>query len=293
MKFAVNYSPLLAELVRGGTVQVDYFKCPAWPELLQKAQLDGPVYVHFPLGVGSGMGCPVDEEKKGPADLDRIAGLLEMTGTPYVNTHFIPSTKHYPHIPLDSREARHIEQVVSNTLRDLEPLIERFGAERVLVENVINDYGFLTLAVLPEVIARVLEKSGCGFLFDLSHARLAARNLELDERAYSACMPVEHIREAHVTGIQRIEGDLYRRIQAAGGTNGFATLKDGQWMDHFPMTPADWPELEWLAGQLNGEKWQTPWVISYEYGGVGGLWEVLTDRAVYEEQVPRMAAIVK
>lgn len=293
MKYAVNYSPVLAELVQAGKVQVECFKCPAWPDLLVEAQKIRPVYVHFPLGVGSGVGCPIDEETKAPADLDRIAELLEMTGTPYINTHFIPRGERYPEIPIGGREPRHIEQVISNTLRDLEPLVERFGAERVLVENVINEYGFLTLAVLPEVIARLLEKSGCGFLFDHPHARLAARNLAWDERAYCSAMPVERIREVHVTGIQRIEGDLYRRIQSAGGKNGFATIQDGQLMDHFPMTVSDWPEMEWLAGQLNGGRWHQPWVVAYEYGGVGGLWGVLTDRAVYEEQLPRMATMLR
>lgn len=293
MKYAVNYSPVLAELVQAGEVQVACFKCPAWPDLLDEAQKIRPVYVHFPLGVGSGIGCPVDEETKGAADLDRIAELLEMTGTPFVNTHFIPRGELYPEIRHGSREPRHIEQVISNTLRDLEPLIERFGAERVLVENVINEYGFLTLAVLPEVIACLLEKSGCGFLFDHPHARLAARNLGLDEREYCLSMPVERIREVHVTGIQRIEGDLYRCIQSAGGKNGFATIQDGQLMDHFPMTESDWSELEWLAGQLNGGRWHMPWVIAYEYGGVGGLWGILSERAVYEEQLPRMEKILR
>ncbi len=293
MKFAVNYSTILAELVQEGQLHVDIFKCPAWPELLQEAQRIRPVYIHFPLEVGGGSGSPVDGETRGPADLDRIAENLDLTGTRYINTHFVPGVKQYPHIPLESREPKHIEQVIANTLRDLEPLIKRFGAERVLVENVIYEYGFLALAVLPEVIARLLEKSGCGFLFDHSHARLAARNLGLDEYEYSAAMPVEHIREVHVTGIQCIEGDLYRRVQTAGGANGFPMFKEGQWMDHFPMTAEDWPALEWLAGQLSGERWRTPWAVAYEYGGVGGLWAAMSDRSVYEQQLPRMAAILK
>ncbi len=293
MEFAINYSPLLGEMVQAGDVQVERFKCPAWPDLLEEAMKTRPVYVHFPLEVGGGIGAPFDGEVKAPADLERIAELMEMTGTPYVNTHFVPARKHYPDIPHDSRDPRHIEQVISNTLRDLEPLIERFGAERVLVENVINEWGFLTLAVLPEVIDRLLEKSGCGFLFDHSHARLAARNLGLDERDYSASMPVEKIREVHITGIQCIEGDLFQRIQAAGGANGFPMFEEGQWMDHFPMTDEDWPALEWLAGQIASDGWRTPWVASYEYGGVGGLWGALTDRATYEKEIPRMTGILK
>lgn len=288
MQFAVNYSPALAELVRQGRVTLDCFKCPAWPDLLDEALQTLPVYVHFPLVVGAGQGGPVDDERHALADLERVAGLQARTATPLVNTHFIPSVKDYPDIDPGSRDARHIQRVVDNTLRDLEPLLRRFGAEQVTLENVINDYGYLTIAVLPEVINTILEQTGVGFLFDLSHARLSARNLGLDERAYCAMLPVTRIREIHVTGLQKIDGALLERILAAGDPGAFAERMTGKWMDHLAMTDEDWPMLEWMLGEIRAGGWREPWVLSYEYGGVGGFWESVAEEAVYLEQIPRM-----
>jgi len=293
MEFAVNYSPLLAELVKEGEVQVDRFKCPAWPDLIEEAQKVLPVYVHFPLTIGNNLGYPVDAETKAPADLDRVAAIMEGSGTPYVNTHMVPSAANYPHIPLDSTAPEYIRQVIDGALRDLEPLINRFGAERVLIENIINEYGWLTLGTLPEVFGRLLEETGCGFLFDLSHARLTARNLGLDEREYAASLPVDQIHEVHVTGLQRLEGELLRKLQSTGSLGGYSSMV-GKYIDHVPMTGKDWPELEWMCEQIRkpGSRWNEPWVVSFECGGVGDFWEQVTEREVYLTQLPRMKTII-
>lgn len=292
MEFAVNYSPLLAELVKEGLVQVDRFKCPAWPDLIEAARKTLPVYVHFPLGIGNNLGYPVDAETKAPADLDRVAAIMESSGTPYINTHMIPSTVHYPHIPADSTAPDHVHQVIDGALRDLEPLIHRFGAENVLIENIINEYSWLTLGTLPEVFGRLLEETGCGFLFDQSHARLTARNRGLDEREYAASLPVEKIHEVHVTGLQRLEGELLRRLQSTGSMGGFSSMI-GKCIDHLPMTAEDWPELEWMCEQIwQPGRWNEPWVISFEYGGVGDFWEQVTEREVYLTQLSRMRTLI-
>jgi uncharacterized protein len=292
MQLAVNYSPLLAELVRAGQVELDLFKCPAWPALVEEARCLRPAYIHFPLSVGGGQGMPINEETHAPADLEQVADLLALSASPLVNTHFILDGAQYPDIPPDSRQPRHMQQVLSAAQRDLEPLIKRFGAERVIVENVINNWGWLTIGVLPEVIARLLEATGCGFLYDQSHARLAARNLGIDERAYSSALPVERIREVHITGLQVMEGDIVERVLAAGDPGGWVARMAGRLIDHLPMTAADWPELEWMAAQISSGTWQAPWTIASEVGGVGSFWELVIDRTTYLEQVPRMQQII-
>ena len=293
MEFAFNYSPLLAELVREGLLRVDRFKCPAWPDLLLEARRTLPIYVHFPLLIGGGGGMPIDAERRAPVDLERLSDLLEMSGTPLINTHLMPAPGDYPGIPPESRDPRHIQQVISGALRDLEPLIRRFGAERVLVENIILEPMWLALATMPEVMAELLERSGCGFLFDLSHARMAAAGLGIDPRAYADSLPVERIREIHVTGIQMMAGALLERVRAATSAEGFGGLLIGKPMDHLPMTDADWTELEWMMGRIRQGAWPTPWVVACETGGVGGFWEVIMDRAAYLDQVPRMEMLVR
>ncbi len=292
MEFAVNYTSLLADLVRDGLLRLDRFKCPAWPDLLAEARQTLPVYIHFPLGIGQGSGYPLDTETKAPADFARLADLRVLTGTPYINTHFVTPQAAYPGIPLDSTRPEHIRRVLDGALRDLEPLIARFGAENVLVENVVDEHGWLTLSILPEVIGRLLEETGCGFLFDLSHARLAAANLGLDPRAYSSAMPVGRIREIHVTGIQVLEGPLLELMWSIGDPYGLAETQAGKPIDHLPMTGDDWPELAWMLVEIAAGRWAAPWVVGFEYGGVGRFWEEVTDRQVYLEQLPRMGRMV-
>ena len=293
MEFAVNYSPPLAELVKQGQVRIDRYKCPAWPDLLAEAKQSLPIYIHFALGVGDGSGMPYDSETKGPADLDRIAGLLESSGTPLVNTHLIAPARSYPEIPMDSREPRHIRQVVDTTLRDLEPLLKRFGPERVTMENVIDEYGWLTASVLPEAFHQVLDESGCGFLFDLSHARLAARNLGLAERDYINALPLDRLREMHVTGLEMLDGELLALVQKAGDPYNLAASMTGRFIDHVAMSECDWPELAWAMECIHSGAWATPWVVAFEYGGVGPFWEDLTRPETYLAQIPRMSNIIK
>lgn len=293
MEFAVNYTTILAGLVRDGLLRLDRFKCPAWPDLLAEARQTLPVYIHFPLGIGQGSGYPLDTETKGPADFERLADLRALTGTPYFNTHFVVPQECYPGIPFNSTRPDHIRRVLDGALRDLEPLIARFGAENVLVENVVNERGWLTLSVLPEVIGRLLEETGCGFLFDLSHARLAAANLGLDPRVYSSALPVERIGEIHVTGVQVLEGPLLEMMLAIGDPYGFAESMAGKPIDHLPMIESDWPELAWMLGEIAAGRWAAPWVVAFEYGGIGPFWEEVTDRQVYLEQLPRMVRMVR
>ena len=292
MEFAVNYSPALAPLVRAGQVRVDRFKCPSWPSLIADAAAVLPVYVHLPLEIGWGRGIPLEVERKQPVDLEWLADMLAATGTQLINTHFQPPQAAFPDVPLHSIDSCHFRPVLDAALRDLEPLIKRFGEQRVTIENCIGDYGKLRLSALPEVLQPLLQESGCGFLYDQSHARLAARRLGIEERAYSAALPMQRMREMHITGIQVIEGTWLARMQAAGDKDGVARRFAGQELDHFPMLEADWVELAWAVDQIRCGAWQKPWVVAFEYGGVGGFFEAITDREILLAQVPRMRELI-
>ena len=289
MEFAVNYSPMLAGLVSAGQVQVDRFKCPAWPDLLREAQATRPVYVHFPLVIGEGHGMPIDEERKQHADLDFYAGVLESTGTPLLNTHLHPTAAAYS-FPLHSLDAAHARLLVDGALRDLEPLIRRFGAERVIVENVVPDASHPHLLAAPEVLQRILEETGCGFLFDISHARLAAVQLGLEARAYIAMLPLDKIRELHVTGIQRFEGHWVDLLRGVKDPIWNLERMTGRMIDHLPMTETDWTFYRWAMGCIRDGEWGRPWVAAYEYGGVGGFWNILCDSQVYLRDLPALRA---
>ncbi len=279
MEFAVNYSPTLAELVRAGQVQVDRFKCPAWLSLLAEARLTLPLYIHFPLEISWGKGCPLNTETGAPADLDFIQDLLDSSATPYVNTHFFPPQAHGGNAA--NMQNLHPGEIIDAAQRDLEPLLRRFSPERILIENTFGP---------PETLSLLLEKTGCGFLFDLSHAHLSAQSLGMDTFAYARALPLHLTREIHVTGIQKIEGQWREKMSHDLSFN--LAAWDGRDMDHLPMIPPDWQRFAWLLDELRAGRCATPWVLAFEYGGVGGFWETVTDRAVYLDQIPRMVNMI-
>jgi uncharacterized protein (UPF0276 family) len=159
-------------------------------------------------------------------------------------------------------------------LDDVSAQNARFGKSRVMVDSVPfgnpeeDDY---QPAAEPPMIRRIVERTGCGLLLDLSHARITARMSGKDERDFIDAMPVEHLRELHVTGL---------------GVVG-AALKD-----HLPMTDDDWTMFEWALDRIATRRWATPWCIACEYGGVGELFRQHSDPDVIRHDIPRMRRLV-
>ena len=108
MKFAINYSTQAAELLFEGQIEIDRFKCPNWPDLVEAASAYRPVAVHFNLQAGNG--------KLKDNDWESISQLLAETGTPYVNLHLSPSRDNYPDFPTETPEPEQFQQVVMNLI---------------------------------------------------------------------------------------------------------------------------------------------------------------------------------
>jgi uncharacterized protein len=296
MELAVNYSAATGTLVREGTIQVDRHKCPAWPDLIHHLQNGGgvrqPLHVHFPLLVGTGRGYPISTETDEAPDWSLIEALLAETGTGWVSAHMGPRPEDHP--GLAERAWKEQVAVITDALiRDLEPLIARFGPEKVVAENVFEYFGLhLRAALLPEVISRVIDTVGCDLLLDLSHARLAARGLGVDERTYIEALPVTRVREIHITGVQRFNAFWVNRLEAAGLSVEAHGVRRDEWIDHLPMTDDDWLFFAWAMTRIRGGYWRTPEVIAFEYGGIGPTFEPLTLQEVLAEQVPRLYRMV-
>ena len=294
MKFAVHYSAAAADLVRRGVIQIDSFKCPAWPALIPTVQETLTTYVHFPLTVGTGLGDAFDSETKQRADWAKVETLVAQTGTPFINLHLSPTIQNHPDVALHELQPGQAEKLTACLIRDVEAVVKRFGAERVIVENDYDEVGGLPKAAcLPEVIHQVVTATRCGFLFDLSHARLAAMRLAMDGKDYIKGLPVGQVREIHVTGIQRFEGKYIDLLKRGGIDDKTIQRFAGRMMDHLPMTDDDWIFLEWASAEIRSGRWGMPWIIAFEYGGVGPGWADLTEAAVLEEQVPHLYKMIK
>jgi hypothetical protein len=138
----------------------------------------------------------------------------------------------------------------------------------------------------------VVEESGCGFLFDVSHARLAAPDLGRSIRKYIRDLPVERTYEIHVTGIQRLDEHWIDAAQQAGVDAATIQTFAGQLSDHLPMTPADWGFAAWMMEQVHSGAWGHPWTVAFEVGGIGGLFEAVADKEILGEQIPRLYSLV-
>lgn len=267
MHLAMNYSPQAADLLHNGSITIDRFKCPNWPDTIATAQEILPIYVHFPLSTGNGS---IDS-----ADWQQINEVMEQTGTPCVNVHLLATPESMPDIPLDTTRPEHQDVVAERLIAGVGRLVEQFGAERVIAENVPYDpvqRNTLRPASEPAVIRRVLEQTGCGLLLDVSHARIAARCLAIDPYEYLASLPVDRLREMHITGTSMIRGRFH---------------------DHMPFTDDDWQAAEWVFERIASGEWAKPWVATLEYGGVGGVFAERSDADVMAQQVPRLYELVQ
>jgi uncharacterized protein (UPF0276 family) len=294
MKLAANYSRAAADLLRQGKIQLDYFKCPAWPDLVTTVRKIHPTFVHFPLKVGSGIGDAVDMETGQPADWGQVKALLSRTDTVLVNLHLAPDPQDYPDIPIDTVEPDHVEMLAEALIRDVRAVVERFGPERTVVENDHHSQGRnLRPAFLPEVIGHVTAETGCGLLLDVAHARLAARHLGVDARQYLSALPTERTREIHVTGTQLFEGRWVEAARRADVDPDLIQRFVGHLVDHLPMTEEDWEFFAWVMGRIQSGGWGRPWVTTFEYGGVSRVYEAVTDADVLSEQVSRLRVLVR
>ena len=259
MQFAINYSPQAADLLRSETIDIDLFKCPDWPDLVSDAEALKPVYIHFPLKLGN--------NSLKDLNFAEIEKWLSRTGTRYINTHLNISPEIYPELPVDD--------AIEIMVQEIQPLIAHFGAERVIVENIMQVPRFLDktyrLSASPELISGVVEAAKCGFLLDISHAVLASDTNNYDFEDYVHRLPMYRLCELHVTGI---------------GLN-----KENQPTDHLEMLEADWQRLEWILEQIRVQQWRIPEIMAFEYGGIGPAFEWRSESRVIAAQVPRLVEL--
>jgi uncharacterized protein (UPF0276 family) len=264
MAFAINWSPEAAELLNEGAIEIELYKCPNWQNLVEKAQAQRPAYIHFPLVIG--------RNQHKDWDFAAIENWLKTTDTHFVNSHIIPSKPHFP-------EAIGLDDLSDALIKEVEILVKQFGAERVIIENCpytefgIKD-GYLSQGMQPQLIQNITTATGCGLLLDVSHVVLTCEIFKQDWQEYIQLLPVNRIREMHITGI--------------------GTWSTGEHGDHVPLTESDWLNVEWCFEQIRAGKWSKPEIVALEYGGIGWLKDVCgSDKNAIAEQVPRLYKLVQ
>ncbi len=269
MHLAINYSPAAARLVRSGQIDIDYFKVPNWHWIINEASQLKPVAVHFTLDAGN--------DSLGQVDWEIVQQQARSTGTPFINLHLDARHNYYPNFAVDTTEPTEVNTVFKIILSDVMRAIEHFGSERVIIEN--SPYQGLEgntmhLCVEPGLITRVVKETGCGLLLDISHAIITAKFLGIDPKDYISQLPVEQVKEMHFAGIHR-EGST------------------GRLADHLSIQEDDWHWLDWVLSCIRSGEWNSPWLLAFEYGGVGETFEWRSNPEVIAAQVPDLYEHIK
>lgn len=269
MKLMVNYSEPARDLVKSGAIRFDFFKAPEWEWVAGPAMKVKPVRVHFGPAIGA-LSCWT-------YDRAAMRQWMKRTGTRYANVHLMPQGSEIWVLDPRARDAESVSKALARLHRDIEIYVDTFGAENVLVENVPHwggrpDELMCMPGALPEVIHEIVTSHGVGLLLDFAHARISAMSLGMDVKQYIQALPIQQLRECHVTGIADVDGKL---------------------RDHMPMQDVDWGLLGWGIEQIRSGRWSRPWAIGFEYGGLGEKFAWRCDPEVLRQQVPRLREMVK
>jgi len=259
MKFAVNFSNPLIQLLKEEAVQIDLIKCPDWAGMLEEAQPYRPVTVHFNLDAGLGTTFKVD--------FNRIKDLINQTVTPHVNTHLVtPRT-------LDPDHREELTAINKLWREEIQLMIGQFGADQVALEHFPYTESMPNIrpAADSRIFSQVILDTGCMLLLDLAHARITADTLGIPVKDYIRALPLDRLVELHTTGIKCHSGTL---------------------TDHFEMDEPDWELLSWALQEIKRGNWREPEIFAFEYGGVGDVFVWRTEVDVLKTQLPKLYEMV-
>lgn len=255
MKLAVNSSAPLQALLAQEAVQVDLIKCPEWEGMVNTARQLAPVYIHFEIAIGNASVRHLD--------FTMIKRFLETTETPHLNVHLGGDKQ------LNTDSHRDQVKLLDAWKVDIETIREQLPDTIIVAENLpyMPIYSENRIANHSWMISELLESMDIGLLLDLSHSRITAAYEDQDYQVLTETLPVQRLRELHLTGIKPYAGYL---------------------TDHFEMNADDFAAAEWAITQIKSGKWREPEIVAFEYGGFGDVFAWRSEEWVVREQVPAL-----
>ena len=254
-RLTVNYSAGLCELVGGGEGAPLFHGVPLFDgvevgpwfrvEQIEEARrrLAGvPFHLH--------MGGLASRARWRPGALRRLGRYLACTDNEWLSFHveLLP----WPHYLLGSRLGLYppppaAGRAAARFVRAVGRIREEVGLP-VILENLASlpaaSYHY---AADPALLGRVLDEADCGLLLDVAHARLAALYRAQAPEEYLAALPLDRVRQVHVSGIRR-----RIRRRDGGGRRG--------WYDaHESLQEEDYRLLAWVLARCRPE------VVTLEY----------------------------
>jgi len=255
MKLAVNSSAPLHALLAQEAVQVDLIKCPEWDGIVNASRQLAPAYIHFEIAIGN---ASVQH-----LEFTMIKRFLETTATPHLNVHLAGDGQ------LLSDSHKYQVRLVDAWKTDIETIREQLPDTIIVAENLpyVPIYSENRIANHTWMISELLESMDLGLLLDLSHSRITAAYEDQDYQILTESLPVQRLRELHLTGIKPYAGYL---------------------TDHFEMNADDFIAAEWAITLIKSGKWREPEIVAFEYGGFGDIFAWRSEEWVVREQVPAL-----
>ena len=237
MKLCVNYLEETKALLEEGKIDfIDYIKLFSingdWSPLSWCIQRKDVMF-HGIIGEHESNVGEIDFLKG--RDLEKQREIFEISRTPYISTHI---NARYGEIP---KEENALKIIVNNV-----ELLRKEFQRAIILENVPvplerEDTRFYSQ---PEFISKVIEETGCGFLLDLGHARVAAERLNIPFDEYISRLPMHRLIETHLAGcMECVDGGITA--------------------NHSKMNEEDYLFLEDLLKET-----QTLRVVTLEYGTI-------------------------
>lgn len=202
MELSVNYMEEVKELYEEGKIDfVDYFKLFSingdlspfdWCAERKK------VLFHGMTGDGSNIARKDFLENR---DYDLQKRYFEKSRVPYISFHISAGSNY---------ELENEEDTIKTIKRNVEGIRKIFDYDILLENSPVRKgntpYYFISR---PEFIKRVIEETNTYFLLDISHARAAAYSLDIPYQEYIDALPLEKIREIHLSGcVKNKAGDV-------------------------------------------------------------------------------------
>jgi uncharacterized protein (UPF0276 family) len=142
----------------------------------------------------------------------RTQSVLARTGAPWLSVHLGFSAAHVKHgeefmlatSPTLPREE--VVQTIPATIRALAAALP----VPLLLENL--NYcpgGAYEYVCAPDFIAQILEDTDALLLLDIAHAQVSAEQLGLSFEQYLGCLPLERVRQVHVSGTRPRNGMIF------------------------------------------------------------------------------------
>jgi uncharacterized protein (UPF0276 family) len=199
LKLGASYSQPLVDLVYSRRITLDYVQVP--PGLsggeLEWLRSYVPVVVHgFP---GEPSLC-----KEGIAEelYPSVHSMVLGTETSRVS-HYIGYSCEQVEVEvyaMAGSETLPRQQVFDNICQNAAALELKLEVPLLLENLAYQEGGAHEYVCEPDFITEVIERTGCGFVFDISHAIISAKNLDIPLSDYLSALPIEHAEEIHISG---------------------------------------------------------------------------------------------